>query len=380
MPHRRSNDPARFQKGPLIRVCERSFDLQLFAGEKTEPATGKRREEARQSGNVAKSQDVDSVMIMLVAFIMIKFYGAEIFGLMGDYMRYTLSQSMTLSIDTPMLMKLFTGMAVVMFKCLFPFSTAIIITAIVVNIGQVGFMFTTGPLMPDLNKINPISGLENLFSKKAIGELIKSIIKVVVVSYVPYTTMLEKLPELLRLIRLEPMPAMIFLLDILFWMAIKILLFLLFLAALDFWYQWYIYEESLMMSKEEIKDESKQSEGDPKVKQKIRERQRKIATQNMMREVPKATVVVTNPTHIAVALSYQEESGSAPQVVAIGTGLIAQKIKEIAKEHGVPIIENKPLAQALHKMVDVGDEIPKDLFEAVAVILAQVWRMKGKIP
>ncbi|MBF0500775.1 MAG: flagellar biosynthesis protein FlhB [Candidatus Riflebacteria bacterium] len=363
----------------VLHVSKLPFDLQLFAGEKTEPATEKRREEARLSGNIAKSQDIESVAVMIMSFLILRFYGSQIIGLMGDYMRYTLGNSMTLSIDPQTLMKLFSGMLVVTLKCLFPVFLVIMVTAVATNIAQVGFMLSSEPLLPDLNKINPISGFQNLFSKKAVGELVKSIFKIAVVSYIPYTTMLEKLPFLLRFIQLEPMPSMIFLGDLVFWMALKILLALLFLALLDYWYQWWIYEESLMMSKEEIKEEYKQREGDPKVKQKIRERQRKIATSRMMSEVPKATVVVTNPTHIAIAISYEEESSSAPLVVAMGTGLTAQRIKEIAKEHDVPIVENKPLAQALHKMVDVGDEIPQELYKAVAEILAQVWRMKGKV-
>jgi flagellar biosynthetic protein FlhB len=174
------------------------------------------------------------------------------------------------------------------------------------------------------------------------------------------------------------MPAIIILLKTIFYMAIKIILILLALAIADWFFQKWRHEENLKMSKEEIKEEYKQREGDPRIKQKIREKQRQASTRRMMDEVPKATVVVTNPTHIACALRYDPEQNNAPIVVAMGAGLIARKIKEIANENNVPIVENKPLARALYKMVEIGDEIPSDLYGAVVEILAQVYRTRSK--
>lgn len=361
-----------------LRYSRLPFDLQLFAGEKTEPATEKRREEARESGNVVKSQDLETVLVLLVAFLAMKFYSYEIFGILGNYMRFHLGSSLNTELTFHNTIQILNGFLFVFIKCLAPFLVLIPVTAITVNIAQVGFLLTFDPLAPDLNRLNPVNGIENIFSWRTFGELVKSVFKILVVSYIPYSTMVDQMPTMLRFMQLEPMPAMIFLLKLLFTMILKILIILLILAVGDYFFQYWRFEENLKMSKEEIKEEYKQREGDPKVKAKIRERQRRIATGRMMAEVPKATVVVTNPTHIAVALQYTEVDSTAPRVVAMGTGLIAQKIKEIAKEHKVPIIENKPLAQNLHKMVDVGDVIPEDLYQAVAVILAKVYQMRAQ--
>jgi len=360
-----------------LRFTELPFDLQMFAGEKTEPATDKRREEARERGNVPKSQDLESVVVLLAAFMTLKSFGPDMVAIWGDYMRYTLTSVISTDLTLPNVLLIMNQFIVIMLKSLAPILMVIMLTATAVNLMQVGFLFTLEPFVPDIDRLNPISGLSNIFSWKMIAELVKSILKILVVAYVPYSTMREQLPSLIRFIQLEPMPSVIILMKLLFSMSVKIILMLLALAVGDWFFQLWRHEENLKMSKEDIKEEYKQREGDPKVKAKIRERQRRMASKRMMEEVPKATVVVTNPTHIAIALRYETESGmSAPQVVAMGTGMIARKIKEIATEHGVPIIENKPLARTLHKMVDVGDEIPSELFHAVAEILAEVYRMR----
>jgi flagellar biosynthetic protein FlhB len=358
---------------PRVKVGALPFDLQLFAGEKTEPATDKRRQEARESGNIAKSQDLEGVVVMLVAVIALSYYGGEMFMTMGHFMKYHLGSMLSTELTPLKSSQLLTESFIICVKCLGPFLLWICIAAIVGNVFQVGWVLTFEPFVPNLDRFDPFAKIENLMTWQAFSELVKSVTKVVLVSYIPYTTLLREMPMFLRFIQIDPMKAMTILGEILFYMALKILLLLLVLGVLDYYYQEWRWEENLKMSHEDIKEEYKQREGDPKVKAKIRERQRKAATRRMMEEVPKATVVVTNPTHIAVALKYEPNGTSAPLVLAIGSGVIAQKIKEIAKEHGVPVIENKPLAQALHKVVDVGDEIPTELFEAVAQILAQVY-------
>lgn len=361
----------------LISMGEIPFDLQLFAGEKTEPATEKRREEARQQGNVLKSQDLSSVLVLLLAFLAIRYFGTDILGTMGNFMRFTLSQALATELSLNNTTLLFSQFTLIGIKCLAPIFAIICISALIVNLGQIGVQISFDPLVPDINRLNPISGFENIVSWKSFGELIKSLFKILIVSYIPYSTISRNMPTLIRLIQLDPVPGMILFAKIIFSMIYKILALLFVLALGDWFFQYWRYEESLKMSKEEIKDEYKQREGDPKIKAKIRERQRKMATKRMMEEVPKATVVVTNPTHIAVAIQYDNQSSSsAPKVVAMGTGGIAQKIKEIAQEHEVPIIENKPLARALHDNVEVGDEIPADLWQAVAEILMEVYRLK----
>ena len=361
---------------PLLAVQDLPFDLQLFAGEKTEPATDKRREEARNQGNVLKSQDLSSAIILLVAFLVLRYYGPDLFGILGNFMRYQLEHGIHTELSLPTAIMILSQFTVVFFKCLAPILIIIAFTALLTNILQVGFLLSIDALIPDLNRLNPISGLENVFSWKAVGELVKSIVKVLIIGWIPYSTLTTNMPTLIRFVQLEPMSAMRILAGILFSMIYKILALLLALAIGDWFFQAWRYEENLKMSKEEVKQEYKQREGDPKIKAKIRERQRKMATRQMMAEVPKATVVVTNPTHIAVALLWEQSTSSAPKVVAMGTGLIAQRIKEIAKEHGVPVIENKPLARMLNEMVDVGDEIPEDLYMGVAEILAKVMGLK----
>jgi flagellar biosynthetic protein FlhB len=363
---------------PILDVQNLNFDLQLFAGEKTEPATEKKRQEALQKGNVPKSQDLGSVVILLASFLTLKYYGPELYGLCGEYMRYTLGSAINTTLNLNNTLVLMNQLIVTLAKILAPFFAVVALSAIASNMIQTGFLFRFEPLMPDLDRLNPISGIQNLFSWKLVAELVKSILKILIVAYIPYSTLREQLPFIIRFIQLEPVPAIILLLNIVFYMAIKIILVLLALAIGDWFFQKWRYEENLKMSKEDIKEEYKQREGDPKIKQKIRERQRQASSKRMMDEVPQATVVVTNPTHIACALKYDRDSDAAPIVVAMGAGLIAEKIKEIAKEHDVPILENKHLARALYKMVEIGDEIPADLYGAVVEILAQVYRIKGK--
>ncbi|MDN5278466.1 MAG: flagellar biosynthesis protein FlhB [Clostridiales bacterium] len=355
-----------------------SFDLQLFAGEKTEPATEKKRREATQQGNVAKSQDLASVVILLTGFLMLRFYGPQLYGLCGEYMRYCMSTSIHTDLALPETIMLFNQLVYILMKMLAPFMVAIALSAVAANMIQTGFLFRFDPIIPNLDRLNPISGLQNIFSWKLVAELVKSILKILIVAYIPYSTLREQIPMIIRFVQLEPMPAIIILLKTIFYMAIKIILILLALAIADWFFQKWRHEENLKMSKEEIKEEYKQREGDPRIKQKIREKQRQASTRRMMDEVPKATVVVTNPTHIACALRYDPEQNNAPIVVAMGAGLIARKIKEIANENNVPIVENKPLARALYKMVEIGDEIPSDLYGAVVEILAQVYRTRSK--
>jgi flagellar biosynthetic protein FlhB len=293
-------------------------------------------------------------------------------------MRYTMGTAIHNNLSLPETIMLFNQLIYLLIKILAPFMTAIMLSAVAANMIQTGFLFRFEPMTPNLDRLNPISGLQNVFSWKLVAELIKSILKIMVVAHIPYATLKEQMPMIIRFIQLEPMPALIILLRIIFYMAIKIILVLLALALADWAFQKWRYEENLKMSKEEIKEEYKQREGDPRIKQKIREKQRQAANRRMMDEVPKATVVVTNPTHIACALKYDPQTSNAPIVVAMGAGLIARRIKEIANENNVPIFENKPLARALYKMVEVGDEIPSDLYGAVVEILAQVYRKKSQ--
>ena len=361
-----------------LSFIDRPFDLQMFAGEKTEPATEKRRQDAIDRGNVPKSQDLSSVLVLLVGFLMLRYYGADLFGRCGEYMRYTFSHAIFSGLTLPDTLLLFNEFLLVLLQTMAPFMFAILISAIVSNLVQTGFLFRLGPLTPDIDRMNPISGIQNIFSWKLVAELVKSILKILIVGYIPYNTIRDQFPFLMRMIQVEPVPAIIIILKLIFAMAIKIILILMALAFADWAFQKWRHEENIRMSKEEVKEEYKQREGDPKVKQKIRERQRQAASRRMMDEVPKATVVVTNPTHIACALKYVPGEDDAPRVVAMGAGQIARRIKEIAGENKIPVIENKPLARQMYKMLEIGDAIPPELYQAVVEVLMQVHRLKNQ--
>jgi flagellar biosynthetic protein FlhB len=355
-----------------ISLVRRDFDLQFFAGEKTEAATEKKREDARRSGNVLKSTDLNSVAILLSGFLMLRYYGPQMYKACGDYMRYSFQQLLLSELTFIRTLTIFNQFVLVMIKILSPFLFWIAFVSVAANLAQLGFLFRFEPLTPNIDRLNPVSGLQNVFSWKLVGELGKSVFKIAVVAYIPYSTIRDNIPTLIRFIQLSPLQSYGILLNIVFYMAIKTLLVLLVLAVGDWFFQKWRYEEDLKMSKEDIKEEYKQREGDPKIKQKIKERQRQAASKRMMEEIPNATVVVTNPTHIACAIKYTfGVEDEIPTIVAMGSGQIARRIKEIAAENNIPIRENKPLAQALLKNANIGDEIPEDLWQAVATILAE---------
>ena len=367
-----------YNNSNYLTISDIPFDLQMFAGEKTEEATEKRKRDAVQEGNVAKSQDLGSVVILLAGFLMLRAYGANMYSRCSDFMRYCFGQILQSNLTLNEALILLNQFIMVTLIITIPFMLAIMLAAIFSNVIQIGFLFRFDPMTPNFDRMNPVSNIQNMFSWKMVAELVKSFLKIFIVAYVPYSTIKEEFPKFIGFIKSNPVYSFGTLLDICYAMAIKIILIFLVLAIADWFFQKWRYDESLKMSKEDIKEEHKQQEGDPHVKQKIRELQRRASARRQMEEVPKATVVVTNPTHIAVALKYIPGETPAPLIVAMGTGLIAQKIKEIAKENNVPIVENKPLAREMFKKANVGDEIPQDLWTAVAEILGQIFRERQR--
>lgn len=365
-------------KDNYISLAEIPFDLQLFAGEKTEEATEKRKRDAIKEGNVAKSQDASSVAILLVGFIMLRLYGETMFSRCGDFMRFMLSQALLSPFEFNDAIIILQQFMVVTSIIILPFMLAVVLGGILANIIQVGFLFRFDPMTPNLDRMNPVSNIKNMFSWKLVAELVKSILKILIVAYIPYATIRDSLKGFIGFIKLDPVPSFGATLDLCYTMGIKIILIFLVLAIADWFFQKWRHDEGLKMSKEDIKEEHKQQEGDPHVKQKIRERQRQASQRRQMEEVPKATVVITNPTHIAVAIKYIPGETNAPIIVAMGADLIAKRIKEIANEHSVPIVENKPLARAMYAQAEVGDEVPQDLWTAVAEILGQIFRNKQR--
>lgn len=346
--------------------------------ERTEKATPKRRQEARRKGQVAISREIPSVLILMTAMGFFYFAGSWMFwnisGVVGDIYQ----QLDTLRIDAVSDMSTF---AMAMFKRVFliliPFFVPMLIAALAGNISQIGFEMHGESMRPKLSKFNPIAGLKKLVSLRSLVELCKSLLKILIVGAIAFGIVKKEMTKFPALMQQGVSDILIFIGTLAFKIFFFVCLALIVLAVLDYVYQRWQHEESMKMTKQEVKDERKQSEGDPKVKGHIRKMQMEMARRRMMEAVPDADVVITNPVHLAVALQFESMQMVAPTVVAKGAGPVAEKIKEIAREHQVPIVENKPLAQALHKMVEIGEYIPAELYRAVAEVLAYVYRLKG---
>jgi flagellar biosynthetic protein FlhB len=354
------------------------FDLQLFSGEKTEEPTSKRKQEARKKGQVAKSNEVNSVFIMLAAFATLRVLGSYIYDVLGNYMRFMFSHFSTQDMTIQTVMPLFIDFCLVFVKTALPVMAVILIVSVAINIAQVGLVFSTESLTPSLDKINPISGFGRMFSKRSLVELAKAVVKVTIVGWFVYHFMIARITQLASLINVDLQASLSYAGSVIIDLAYQVCAIMIVIAALDYLYQWWSHKESLKMSKQEVKDEYKQNEGDPKIKAKIRERQRAMAMRRMMLQVPKADVVVTNPTHFAVALQYDKKM-VAPVVVAKGQDYVAQKIKEIAKENKVVIVENKMLARTLYATAEIGEAVPPELYQAVAEVLAYVYKLKKRL-
>jgi flagellar biosynthetic protein FlhB len=357
------------------------FNLQYFApdSDKTEEATPKRRSEARKKGQVAKSAELSSVVVLLALFVLVNGMGSWIYSELVVYMKNCLSP-MQLNQDLGManLGKTLTQHCILFLKLFLPLGIGSLLVGVLINFLQVGPLFSLESITPKFSRINPISGFQRLFSLRGLVELAKSTLKLLVVSYFAYSTIRDNLFVLLDVFQQSPLEAAGIVWKIIFQVAIKICIFLLVLALLDYLYQRWEHRRSLRMTKKEVKDEYKETEGNPQIKNKIRQRQRQLAARRMMQDVPKADVVITNPTHLAIALRYDPGSMNAPMVIAKGQGLIAERIKAIAKEHDVVMVENKPLARALYQSVEIGQAVPSELYKAVAEVLAFVYRLKRR--
>lgn len=354
------------------------FDLQLFNGEKTEEATPKKRQDAKNKGQVGRSIEISSTFIILIAFLALKILGQNIYDEISRFTVYILSNIPQEGFTADIMGELFINISMVLLKTALPIMLSIMVTGLIINYFQVGFIFTFEPIMPKLSKLDPLEGFKRMFSKRSLVELIKSIIKIVVVGYFIILFLREESMKLPRLMGIGLTDSMHLLSSLIFTMVFKITAVMMILSILDYYYQKWEHSESLKMSKQEVKEEYKQSEGNPQIKGKIKERQRAMAMQRMMKEIPKADVVITNPTHFAVAIKY-EKGMAAPIVVAKGQDLIAKRIREIAQEAKVMIVENKPLARALYSSTDIGDIIPPELYKSVAEVLAHVYKIKKKL-
>ncbi|KXG75764.1 flagellar biosynthesis protein FlhB [Thermotalea metallivorans] len=357
------------------------INLQLFTGEKTEKATPKRRKEAREKGQVLQSREINSALILLFTFFTLQLAGKYIYSNLSLYMQRiftdTIHDENLFTING--VHKLFLLMVGESVKLVAPMAGCAFVIGLFSSYMQVGFLFTTKPLVPKWDRINPISGFKKIFSKKSIVEFVKSLMKIGAVGYVTFNYVLKQSRSVMNILDMELISIISFLGKATINVGLRAAIVLILLAVLDYFYQKWEYENELKMSKQEIKEEYKQTEGDPQIKSKIKEKQRQMAMGRMMQDVPKADVIITNPTHYAVAIRYDQTTDNAPIVLAKGQDLIASNIREIAEKYEIPIVENKPLARTLYHTVEIGDYIPPDLYQAVAEVLAYVYKLKNMI-
>lgn len=350
--------------------------LQRFAGEKTERATPKRRDDARRKGNVSKSPELTSAIVLAAVMVVLKFSAPLIWTSWQHLLQTDLTMQpptnwTTTTVTELLLLQIANGM-----KVLIPVLIAGLVIGIAVAVMQVKPMFVLALLAPKFSRIGPLSGLKKLFGMHSLVELSKSMLKLIIIGFVSYSTIAQLARQIqdYSQMQLVQLPSVIG--SMVFNLGLRIAAMMVVLAFFDFLYQRFEYEKGLKMTKQEVKDEMKQMEGNPEVKSAIRRRARQIAFRRMMEDVPKADVVVTNPTHFAIALKYDAATMNAPRVVAKGADLLAQRLKTRAAEANVPMVENRPLAQALYKNADVGDAVPADLYQAVAEVLAYVYKLK----
>jgi flagellar biosynthesis protein FliR/FlhB len=363
--------------GDLIKFFNMFPFIALMASDdKTEEPTHKKLQDARKKGQVAKSVDLNSAIILLGITLALSIVG-NFFYNSG---RLFIIESFNYITKDDLSVGEITGLFIYMMKNGLIASMPIVLTAMVLgvvgNIAQTGFMSSGEGLKPKLEKLNPLEGFKKFFSKRTFVELAKSILKVVLISYVAFSFVEGKIVEILKTSDLNPRGIFPFVKSITDAQLVRLILVMLAIGLADYIFQKRQFKQDLKMSKQEVKEEYKQQEGDPQIKSRIKQKQRELAMKRMMHEVPKATVVVTNPTHFAVALKYERGMNSAPKVVAKGADNVAQKIKQIAKENDVPIIENKPLARALYAKVELDSEVPVDLYQAVAEIIAYIYSFK----
>ena len=366
------------------------LDLQWFAkdgegGEKTEEPTGKKLNDARNDGKVAKSKELNNAVGLIILFIMLQMLMSSLgggmlgmfdrfYGLIPDFIGQNPGGPSGRAVSQ-LLGEAMRGII----SMVLPFFIVGVIAMVILDILQVKWKITTKPMQPKLSKFNPMNGIKRIFSKDSLIELLKSIAKIILIAVITYMSVQENLHNLLLLYDISLMRAVMLVGSIVLDTGLRISLAYLVLGFADLIYQKWKFHEEMKMTKQEVKDEYKNAEGDPQIKSKQRARMREASQRRMMQDVPKADVDITNPTHYAVALKYDAEEAQAPVVLAKGTDYLALQIKEKAKEADVEIVENKPLARMLYANVEIGEEIPPELYQTVAEILAAVYRLKNKL-
>ena len=366
------------------------YDLQFFAkdgpgGEKTEPATAKKLEDARKDGQVAKSKEVSNVAMLIALFAFIgtlaAYYGRNFLNLFS--LIYNRIPEWTVMYQGEMpYATIYSGLNMIIRRFLLIVLPALLIGFIVpfiTNLVQVKWKPTTKPMKPKLSKLNPINGVKRMFSLNSLMELVKSILKIGIIGLMVFLYLRKNQNNLLIILDLPIMDALKLLSNTIVAIGIRISAAYLVLAAADYLYQKWKFSEDMKMTKQEVKDEYKNMEGDPQIKGKQRQRMMEASRRRMMQQLPQADVVITNPTHYAVAIKYDPDLYDAPYVVAKGADYLAARIKEIARDNNIEIVENKPLARMLYANVDVDQIVPPELYQAVAEVLAFVYHLQGKV-
>lgn len=364
-----------------------SYNLQWFAkdgpgGEKTEPATAKKLREAREDGKVSKSKELTAAFDLIVLFLVLKIFISMVgtgflevfyyvYRLIPDFIDMNAAD-----ISSQAVMSFFAPINIELLKIVAPFFAFGFAVTVLVNILQVGWKVTAKPMKPKLDRFNPVNGFKRIISKDSVFELFKSILKIGLIIYVAYASIKDQADDIFLLYDIPLNQAIALCGDIIINTGLKIGLVYLVVGIADFIYQKYRFNEEMKMTKQEVKDEYKNTEGNPEIKGRQRQRMREASRRRMMQDVPKADVVITNPTHLAVAIKYEPEVHRAPVVLAKGEDYLAQKIRESARENNIEIVENKPLARMLYANVDIGSEIPPELYQAVAEVLAMVYNTR----
>jgi flagellar biosynthetic protein FlhB len=360
------------------------LNLQLFAkdgptGQKTEEPTAKKLKDARENGQVAKSQDLGNAVMLLCLFTLLKIWigriGEGMLEIFPEAYNKMASAVMT-ELNTTVVAQWVMEFIISILKIIWPILLLGVVVAFLINRVQFSWMVTTKPMQPKLSKINPISGFKRLFSVRTLMKTGVSIATIIVIATIVYSTIKDEWALLYLMYDMEIAQVIALVGDVVIRLGIKIAAVMCVIGLLDYAFQKWKNKQDNMMSKQDVKDEYKNSEGDPQIKGKIKQKQREVSQRRMMQSVPKADVIITNPTHYAVAIKYERDSQGAPVVVAKGTDYLAAKIKETAKENGVEIVENRALARMLYHNVEIGDEIPPELYQAVAEVLAYVYRLK----
>ncbi|SEN58246.1 flagellar biosynthetic protein FlhB [Amphibacillus marinus] len=354
------------------------LDLQFFSGEKTEKATPKKREDTRKKGQVAKSQDLNTAILLFLMFLTFIAIGPFWKERMTNLFSRTFSEFIFTNVTQGSIHLVFIEVVNYMAITIAPVLVVAVIAGISATFLQIGFLFTTEPLQFKLDKLNPISGAKKIFSIRAIVELVKSLLKIAIIGTVTFSVLWLNKDEMMMLAQGNIDSALSFFGRTATQMGIYASIAILILGILDYGYQRFDYEKNIRMSKNDIKDEHKNIEGDPLIKSKIKEKQRQMAMRRMMSDVPQADVVITNPTHFAIAIKYDETKADAPYVVAKGVDYVALKIRQIATNHDVMLVENRPLARALYAEAEIGQAINESFYQAVAEVLAYVYQVEKR--